>query len=558
MQGVIQLRTGLVRASGAVIVAWALYTISGQTGTGTLHVEIRDKTTGAITPAMVCITSLADGKWRTPPDGTVVPAFSTTREFYTPPAWKLGQIGPVRLTNGEYNDNDTRSSIYEGRPAYPFWKEPAAYFVSEPFSIQLPAGRWRLAVERGIETLPVFEEFEITPNQSLNRRVELQRWVDMPKLGWYSGDDHVHYPRLKAEHNQFLMTWARAEDVHVANILRMGDIKDVYFEQAGYGKASRYQQGDYVLVTGQEDPRTGIDDQGHTIALNITAPVRDTAQYHLYDFMFDGVHRQGGLTGYAHVAWAANWNRRSHPGIWPTWDPNINVPRGRIDFFEILQFLQLGIEDYYDFLNLGFRLAAAAGADVPWGATIGETRMYAYTGANFSTDAWFDAVKRGRTFVTNGPMLTLTVDERMPGDELKVNRNATLHVRAQGWAPAEIGLPKTVELIVNGGVAAKKDATKRGELTFDTEFRATSSEWIAARVTAENGAIAHTSPVYVSVDGSPVRDDAHLPRLVEKRLGALDFIAGRLLEGYAKTEAEALTQRIDEARAKYRELLNGR
>src|SRR5579864_3973574 len=150
--------------------------------------------------------------------------------------------------------------------------------------------------------------------------------------------------------------------------------------------------------------------------------------------------------------------------------------------------------------------------------------MYAYTGANFSTDAWFDAVKRGRTFVTNGPMLTLTVDERMPGDELKVNRNATLHVRAQGWAPAEIGSPKTVELIVSGGVAAKKDATKRGELTFDTEFRATSSEWIAARVTAENGAIAHTSPVYVVVGGKSFRDQEQLQELVAKRLERLDFI----------------------------------
>jgi len=553
-------RPCVVRAAGAIILAWTLYTIAGQTGTGTLKVEIRDKASGQITPAMVCITSLADGKWRTPPDGTTVPPYTTTREFYTPPDWKAGAIGPVRLTNGEYKNNDTRSSIYEGRSAYPFWNEPAAYFVSQPFSITLPAGKWRLAVARGIETLPVFEEFQIAPNQSLERRIELKRWVDMPRLGWYSGDDHVHYPRLKPEHNQLLMTWALAEDVHVANILRMGDIERVYFEQAGYGKQFRYQQGDYVLVTGQEDPRTGIDDQGHTIALNITAPVRDTTRYHLYDFMFDGVHQQGGLTGYAHVAWADEWNRREHPDIWPTWDPNINVPRGKIDFFEILQFLHLGLEDYYDFLNLGFRLAASAGSDVPWGATIGETRVYAYTGRSFSPDAWFDAVKQGRTFVTNGPMLTLTVDDRMPGEELDVNRNATLHIRVRAWAPPEIGVPKTLEIIANGAVAATQAAneSKSGELKLDTALRAASSEWIAARVTANNGAVAHTSPVYVSVGGAPVRDDAHLPQLVAKRLSALDFIAGRLREGYAKAEAQALTERIDEARARYQALLNSR
>jgi hypothetical protein len=342
--------------------------------------------------------------------------------------------------------------------------------------------------------------------------------------------------------------------------LRMGDIERVYFEQAGYGKHSRYQQNDYVLVTGQEDPRTGIDDQGHTIGLNITAPVRDTAQYHLYDFMFDGVHRQGGLTGYAHVAWADDWNRRSRPGIWPTWDANINVPRGRIDFFEILQFLHLGLEDYYDFLNLGFRLAASAGSDVPWGATIGETRVYAYAGPNFSADAWFEAVRRGRTFVTDGPMLVLTVDDHTPGEDLNVARNSSLHIHARAWAPTEIGLPKTLELIANGSVVATRSANPAnpGELELDTVLRAGSSEWIAARVTANNGALAHTSPVYVSVGGAPVRDDAHLPALVEKRLGALDFIGARLRQGYAKDEAQAFTQRVDEARAKYRELLNSR
>ncbi len=545
-----------IRCACAALFAWALYTIAAQSGSGTLSVEIRDRSTGAITPAMVCITSLADHKWRTPPDGRVAPPFTTTREFYAPPDWKPGDIGPVRLTNGDYKDNETRSVIYQGRSAYPYWQEPAAYFVSKPFSISLPAGKWRLAVARGIETLPVFEEFEIAPNQSLSRRVTLQRWVNMPHLGWYSGDDHVHYPRLKPEHNQLLMTWALAEDVHVANILRMGDIERTYFEQAAFGKEGRYEQGDYALVSGQEDPRTGINDQGHTIALNITAPVRDTAQYYLYDFMFDGARRQGGLTGYAHVAWASAWNRRSRPDSYPTWDPTINVPRGRIDFFEILQFLQLGLEDYYDFLNLGFRLTASAGSDIPWGSTMGETRVYAYTGRGFSTDAWFGAVKRGRTFVSNGPMLTLRVDAGMPGDELNVNRNAELRIRVRAWAPPAIGSPKTLELIANGQVAdtASSSDQKREELKLDIRLRAASSQWIAARVTAHNGALAHTSPVYIRVAGAPVRDEAHLPQLVEKRLKTLDFIAARLRAGYAKGEAQALLERIEDARARYQRL----
>ena len=135
-----------------------------------------------------------------------------------------------------------------------------------------------------------------------------------------------------------------------------------------------------------------------------------------------------------------------------------------------------------------------------------------------------------------------------------------LHIHARAWVLAVIGSPETLELIANGSVVAKKSAGRSnpGELQMDTVLRAGSSQWIAARVTANNGALAHTSPVYVSAGGVPVRDEAHLPALVEKRLRALDFIGGRLQQGYAKVEAQALTERIEEARAKYRKLLNSR
>jgi hypothetical protein len=533
---------------------------------GTLEVEIRDAATKEVVPAMACITSLSDHKWRTPPDGRSVPPFTTTREFYEGlTSWKPGDIGPVRLTNGEYNDNETRSFVYGGKSSYPFWQEPATYFVSKPFSITLPVGRWRLAVARGIEYRPVFEEFDIAPGETRDRKVLLQRWVNMPKRGWYSGDDHVHMVRLKPEQNELLMTWTRAEDVHVSNILRMGDLHETFFEQVGFGENSRYQQGDYVLASGQEDPRMEIHEQGHAIALNIKAPVRDTSHYHLYDLVFDGVHAQGGLAGYAHLAWAQQYYQRTRREVYATWDATINVVRNKVDFLEILQFRHLGLEDYYDFLNLGFKLTASAGSDLPWGSTIGEVRMYVHTGRNFSADAWFAAMKEGRTFVTNGPMLLLTVDRATPGDELKVNRNARLRVRARAWAPASIGSPETLEVISQGQVihSAESRNPDQQELKIDFPLKAETSQWIAARVSAHNGALAHTSPTYVLVEGESFRNQKELPQLVEKRLKVLDFIAGRLQDhkfvssdSYSKGEVEALSKEVDEARTRYTQLLS--
>ncbi len=536
-------------AAAVLLCAWFLGA-AGETGEGSLRVELD-------APAMVCITSLADGTWRVPPDGRTAPPATKVEDFYDPPAWKSGTPGPLRLTNGSPRGS-FRSGIYEGRSSVPFWQEAAAYFVPGGFSIRLPAGRWRLAVARGLEYLPHFEEFQVSAGESLTRRIALRRWVDMPRRGWYSGDGHVHHPRTRPEDNQFLLTWAMAEDVHVLNILRMGDLRRTYFEQAGYGKEARVVRGDYALVSGQEDPRTDIGGQGHTIALNITAPVRDTSRYRLYDDMFDGVHRQGGLVGYAHKAWAPEWYAKERPNAPVTWDSSINVPRGKIDFFEILQFRKLGVKDFYDFVNLGYRLTAAAGSDFPWGNTFGEVRMYAWTGRGFSVDAWFEAVKRGRTFVTNGPMVELTVNGALPGDEVESAAEDAVRVRARAWAPPEIGAPQRLEVLEYGRPVktATSDDPARRELAVDVTLRPPTSRWIAARVTSHNGAYAHTSPVYVRVNGASFRHDEELARLLKKRLGVLEFIDTRLRDekftaSFSPGEAAELRKRVAEARAVY-------
>ncbi len=222
-------KSWLARGGFAALLGWAAYLSLAQ-APGSLSVEIRDASSGALVPAMVCITSAEDHKWRVPPDGSAVPTYTTVRDLYDPKPWKPGQIGWVRLTTGEPADNQARVPNYDGLTSYPSWKEPVSYFVAEPFSISLPAGKWRLAVARGIEYEPSYEDFALLAGQTEKRTVRLQRWVDMPQHGWYSGDTHIHFNRTTDWQNEFLLTWARAEDVHVSSILSFGDLKETYFE----------------------------------------------------------------------------------------------------------------------------------------------------------------------------------------------------------------------------------------------------------------------------------------------------------------------------------------
>jgi hypothetical protein len=169
---------------------------------------------------------------------------------------------------------------------------------------------------------------------------------------------------------------------------------------------------------------------------------------------------------------------------------------------------------------MGVKLTALAASDVTGGMTLGESRTYVYTDHKFSPDTWYGGVRQGNTFVTNGPMLLLTVAGRMPGDDVRVSKNATLRIRARAWAPEAMGSPKLLEVLSHGKVirTAESHDPKQSELIAEFEIPASESQWIVARTTTYNQGIAHTSPVYVIVDGASFADRAQLPQTLAYRL----------------------------------------
>jgi hypothetical protein len=100
-------------------------------------------------------------------------------------------------------------------------------------------------------------------------------------------------------------------------------------------------------------------------------------------------------------------------------------------------------------------------------------------------------------------------------------------------------------------------------LQLDFTITADVSRWIAARTVSFNGAFAHTSPVYVIVDGDNFRSKSKVQQLVEQRLNVLEFILefilGRLRDpAYTATctdgEVEALAAEVEQAKVAYKAL----
>jgi hypothetical protein len=370
-----------------------------------------------------------------------------------------------------------------------------SFYADGGFDMRVPSGAYKLTVSKGFEYVEQSIPLDLAPGAALTRDVRIERWIDMPARGWYSSDDHIHLRRSPGD-DANILRWIAAEDVHVGNILEMGDFWATYFSQYAFGERGRYQQNGRILAAGQEEPRT--PEIGHTISLGAREMVRLPSNYYSFDRLFDRVHELGGLTGFAHQGYLFH----AYRGM------VLNTLRGKTDFLELAQFCHpegpLPVKYYYHFLDLGFRLTALAGSDFPWCgkgvARIGNARFYVYTGEPaLAYDSWFAAMKAGHTFVTTGPMLLLRVNGHLPGDTIDIAPGTKVRVTAEALGQTL----QSLEIVGHGKTLGQTAGTGASShrLTTEAEITPAHGLWIAAKCEGGPGRLAHTTPVYVTVNG---------------------------------------------------------
>ena len=169
---------------------------------------------------------------------------------------------------------------------------------------------------------------------------------------------------------------------------------------------------------------------------------------------------------------------------------------------------------WYRLLNTGLRCAISAGSDsftnrrhhwIPGGH-----RVYVYTGDSLNADDWVENFRKGRSFATNGPILRFTVNGKLPGDTLELQSGDQIKVEAS----AKSFVPMNrLEIVVNGEIVATARAGGDGKsVSLAKEIPVAEGSWVAARVRGDfhrllvndTDLYAHTSPVYLTVDGKSV------------------------------------------------------
>ena len=385
----------------------------------------------------------------------------------------------------------------------------------------LPRGEVMADVARGFEYEPLRQAVRIEPGQR-ELTLRIRRVADMAAEGWWSGDSHVHFlstPGAQLEQ--------RGEDLRVVNLLQSQWGALFTSTEEFSGRPSVLDGGGYVTYVGQENRQHVL---GHTVLWGLREPVMpwcsggpDEAELGgaldatLSDWA-DRTHAQGGTVVAAHF-----------PN--PNGEPAALVATGRADAVEMLAHTGDAMLEYYRYLNSGYRLPLVGGTDKMSSAVpVGLYRTYARLDEEFSYEAWCRAVRAGRTFLSGGPLVTLSVDGREPGGTVELSGPGTVSVRA---TVRSIFPLRALEVVRNGEVVARTEANGGRQAEISEELRLDGHSWVACRAIGADchldewgrRVFAHTSPVYVACGGAWTMTDPEGIRYIRTLVeGAREYV----------------------------------
>jgi hypothetical protein len=184
----------------------------------------------------------------------------------------------------------------------------------------------------------------------------------------------------------------------------------------------------------------------------------------------------------------------------------------------------------------------------------GYKRVYAKLDGALTVENWLNALKAGRTFVTNRPLLFVTVDGKEAGSELALKSATPVKVDIHAVSATPIS---RIDILHPGRVFKQIDVDAPAtDIRRSERITVPRSGWLAVRCLGRGDnpnlspafAFAHTSPFYVIVDGQPIRspEDA---RYIHDQFSA--FVNKSLPRVKNEQIRKALETMCREALAKY-------
>ena len=449
--------------------------------TGTLHVTVTDAETGQPTEARIFLRA-SDGKAYAPPDA------------------------------------------YQRVAARALYLD--LFHTSGDFAVELPAGEASIQAMKGFERLPVSQRVTIEPGAVTPVRLTLERFTNYKAKGWYSGSDHIHMNYGGNLHNtpENLMFMAAAEDLDMVGEKIANKDNRIFDHQYFNGPYDEGRSTPERILAWGEEYRPPF--YGHINLINLTEHLispfttgyEGTAIESLYPSntdIFRMAKEQGALGGYVHP-----YSREpSTTGYAVARGFPVDVALGALDYLEVMTSATNAVHTtrvWHRALNCGFKVTASGGEDsisnLHRTPIVGSARMYAYLGDKLEWSRWVDAVRDGRTFITNGPLVQLEINGEIAGGEVHlpaVGGSVEVAARLDTAFPVE-----KLELIFNGQVVEEiplRDGGRSAELR--KRINVTRSGWYTLRARTEKPVLpiddthlhAETGAIYVYCGDQPIR-----------------------------------------------------
>jgi hypothetical protein len=391
------------------------------------------------------------------------------------------------------------------------WKDH--FVVPGIVTLELPPGNYTFVMERGPEYRVRFGSFELRSGATDSKQVDMVRIAELCKEGWWSGELHIHRPLKDIE---LLM---RAEDLHIGPVITWWNDKNLWDGKAIPEQLVREFDGNrYYQVMGGEDERGG----GALMYFNLKRPLAIAGSQREYPSSMVYLMQ-------------ATADRRVHIDVekpfW--WDMPIWLASGKVDSIGIAHnhMWRDGIvaneawgkprpkfhypdphgngrwtqHIYYQVLEAGLRIPPSAGsASGVLPNPVGYNRVYAHVEGDFTYEKWWESLRAGRVFVTNGPLLRATINGQLPGHVFSSNKPLSLQIALNLATRDKIDY---LEIIKNGKVEHEvrlSDVAKRNGKLPEVEFQ--QSGWLIVRAitNAPNTfRFASTGPFYVEIAQRP-------------------------------------------------------
>jgi len=443
------------------------------------------------------------------------------------------------------------------------------FYSGGQIELTVPVGAVTVSAVQGFETPVVVETAEIGRNETTNVTLSLERVWDASENGWYSSDNHFHlnyggtyrmapddivldlqgegldlgYPLLANLHNRFLQEELWGWSYEKGPIIQFGQEIRPHF--LGHVMQMGSDTLFWPWIWGPGYQVYGDDDRTNATALR-------------------HAREHGGLGGYVHpVAVSDPLSSESASSV-PTGFV-ADAVLGEIDFIELacLWTDEVGTGAlWHEVLNIGVPLAASAGSDVMNDyyrtMAIGATRVYVKPEGRLTSASFQQALKDGKSFVSNGPLLEFEVAGRGPGEVVdSVNGQVTWTADVYSALPFD-----RLEIYVNGAIVETLEGTTQaGRKSFQGSLQAPVGGWVTARVLGENSGwpamdsylYAESSPVWFGEIGST--DAAVASQSAQKLLMLLDVAETNLKAGYGNAPIPNLLEHFEKARIRLGEVV---